>query len=482
MDLSAFNDVPGLLTPEQNSNANSQALLSAGAALMKAAAPSPYKNNTWAGLGEGVQGYVQGHNQGTDQALKQQLVRGQIGGQQMALLAKIAEYRAAGLPVPPQLQKMFDMLGGAGGTGGQAAVAAPAQASPVIQAGAVAPGPQGAPAAPVGLLNPPPGAPAAGPAMPPQAPPAGLLGGTPQSPTVPAPAAASPDKLGAALAEAGLSRYGLVGDGPISKLTQAVIAKNLERTEAEKNAANPAVSAAKLADEQAAKDLAEKSKFFGSVYRGTTGSATVAAQQKQNIGLLRDIAANPDFISGAGSDAALALQRIAANLPGFKPTSAAPRELFNQVAARVLADQFSGIKSMASETGEQGARIFKPMLDLEEKANITPSDSLAGVKAKIDLLDKAGDHMMRWGDMADDYQQKHGHLDEGFTKLLRADMAKSRIEGVLPKDEPAAAAASASASGYHLRTATNPKTGDQLINVNGTWMPAKQAIPKLGGM
>jgi hypothetical protein len=164
----------------------------------------------------------------------------------------------------------------------------------------------------------------------------------------------------------------------------------------------------------------------------------IAAQQKQNIDLLRQVAASPNFTPGAGSDQALAMQRIAAQL-GLKTEGAAPREIFNQVAARVLADQFSGLKSMASETGETGGRIFKPMLDLEEKANITPQDTAAGIKAKLNLLDKAGDLMMKWGDKADDYIKEHGKLDPGFDKALRADVAQARIPNIVPEAKASAA-------------------------------------------
>ncbi len=191
------------------------------------------------------------------------------------------------------------------------------------------------------------------------------------------------------------------------------------------------IAGAKGAQKGAEDTAAANAKYYDSLHRGLSGSAMIAAQQKQNLDLLRQVAASPNFTPGAGSDQALALQRMAAQF-GIKTEGAAPREIFNQVAARVLADQFSGIKSMASETGETGARIFKPMLDLEEKANITHEDSLAGIKAKLDLIDRSGDLMMRWGDKADDYLKTHGRLDSGFDKDLRSDIAHARIPNVVP--------------------------------------------------
>jgi hypothetical protein len=189
-------------------------------------------------------------------------------------------------------------------------------------------------------------------------------------------------------------------------------------------------------DQAGAKKAAETggeagAKYYDSLHKGLAGSAMIAAQQKQNIDMLRQVAESPNFTPGYGSDAALGLQRMAAQL-GINPEGAAPRELFNQIATRVLADQISGIKSMASETGETGGRIFKSMLDLEEKANITPEDSAAGVKAKLNLIDNAGNLMMRWGDMADDYVKEHGKLDSGFDKQLRSEISKARLPNVVP--------------------------------------------------
>lgn len=191
------------------------------------------------------------------------------------------------------------------------------------------------------------------------------------------------------------------------------------------------IAASKGAQKDAEITGEQTAKYFDSLHKGLAGTAMVNAQQKQNLDGLRQIATSPNFTPGAGSDAALALQRMAAQF-GINPTGAAPRELFNQLSARVLADQFSGLKSMSSETGETGARIFKPMLDLEEKANITHEDSLAGIKAKLDLMDKAGDLMMKWGNMSDDYLKTHPRLDAQFEKDLRAEIGNARIPNIVP--------------------------------------------------
>ena len=78
--------------------------------------------------------------------------------------------------------------------------------------------------------------------------------------------------------------------------------------------------------------------------------------------------------------------------------------------------------------------IWRRFLDVEEKANITPEDTAAGINAKLNLIDQAGNLMMKWGDMADDYVKEHGKLDPGFDKTLRGEIAKARIPDVVPQE------------------------------------------------
>jgi len=173
-------------------------------------------------------------------------------------------------------------------------------------------------------------------------------------------------------------------------------------------------------------------KYLDSLKKGVLGTAMIASQQKQNLDALNQVANSPDLVTGTFGDAALGMQRMAAGL-GINPTGAAPRELFNMLSSKILGDQISGLKTLASETGEVGGRIFKPMLDIEEKSNITPEDSIEGVKAKLNLFNKMGDLAIHYGQMADDYILKHGSIDENFDHQLREEIAKSRLPDVVPQ-------------------------------------------------
>ena len=72
------------------------------------------------------------------------------------------------------------------------------------------------------------------------------------------------------------------------------------------------IAGSKGAQTDATKTAEANAKYYDSLHRGLSGSAMIAAQQKQNIDLLRQVAASPNFVPGAGSDTALALQRAAA--------------------------------------------------------------------------------------------------------------------------------------------------------------------------
>jgi hypothetical protein len=175
-----------------------------------------------------------------------------------------------------------------------------------------------------------------------------------------------------------------------------------------------------------------KAKYLDSLKRGVLGTAMIASQQKQNLDALNQVANSPDLVTGTFGDAAVTMQRMAAGL-GINPTGAAPREIFNMLSSKILGDQISGLKSMASETGEVAGRIFAPMIAIEEKSNITPDDSIEGIKAKLNLFNKMGDLAIHYGNMADDYIQKHGSLDENFDHQLREEIAKSRLSDVVPQ-------------------------------------------------
>lgn len=189
--------------------------------------------------------------------------------------------------------------------------------------------------------------------------------------------------------------------------------------------------AKKGAETQAESDV----KYSDKVYQGLMGTSMIAAQQKVNLKLAKEIVDDPSFVSGFAQKFTLEQQRALARV-GIDPGAAAPREVMEQLFARILADQFSGIRALAAESGEQGGRIFQSMLTVEEKAMPSADDTPAGIRAKINILDKVGDLMMQFAKEAAQYKKENGRLDPAFETHLHDLIAKAEIPWGTVKSSP----------------------------------------------
>lgn len=207
-------------------------------------------------------------------------------------------------------------------------------------------------------------------------------------------------------------------------------------------------TAEKIATETAGKDadLADR------VYTGFTGQRAIASAQKMNIGIVKTLLDDPNLAVGTAQGSQLWYQRAMSTLAekfpglGIDPNKAVNREIFNQTLTRILGDQFAGLKSTSGTAGEQASRIFAPMLGIEEKALPNETDTIAGIRAKVGILDQVGDHMMEWGNLADAYKAKYGRLDPTFYTWINDRISKARIAGYeghdmrsLPIPNPSAA-------------------------------------------
>ena len=152
-----FQDVPGLLTPEEQGNVKQNMMLSIAAGLLNASGYSAVPHSMFGDLGKGLSAGLQGYQQGQNAALTNENMRGQIQDRQLNRL---------------QMLRWLQVFGAL---------------------------PQGA--LPAGLLNPGGTAPAAAPV-------AGLL--NPSAPTAPAPSitpTAGASNGGGACGRAGSSRH-----------------------------------------------------------------------------------------------------------------------------------------------------------------------------------------------------------------------------------------------------------------------------------
>lgn len=179
---------------------------------------------------------------------------------------------------------------------------------------------------------------------------------------------------------------------------------------------------------EAAKTAAtEGEKYYDNLYKGMRGKANIAAWQKQNIDIGNKVLNDPNFVSGSADQKQLMLQRALATM-GYNVNASQANEVFKQTMTRILADQIAAIKSDSTLTGETAPRIFRSMLDIEEKALPNENDSLEGLRRKLDIFGRAGDLAIKFADMADRYASgNNGRLDSRFDMAMRHEVANSRL-------------------------------------------------------
>jgi hypothetical protein len=404
-DLFPFQDIPGLLTPEMQSNARSMALLSAGAGLLGASGPSPYKNNWAPALGAGVQGLLSGYEGGINNALKQQLTRQAIAKNQIEMGRTIALMKYLGIDPG----KVFSgdpsgITGGAvpapgGGPVNAPAAPAPTGPEPAPSSGVPAPpgsvnlGPiTGASSTPIGPDNKPIG-PAQNIPIPPQAvaPPPPNFGdrfGT----------FIQPDRRTMALAE--LIKPGSSAD---------ILVKNAEAPPESKIARDPAVIPFEVRKAQALADQ----KAYDEEYHKTQTAAVTAEQERAQIATAQAGASKPGFYSGVGEEYVTGARKVLAGLGFSNPDAVMKQELPTKAIAGLQTNQ---IREAFAGQGLGQVRVAEliPLYKSIASMNNTPY----AMRAILELQDRAQQDVSQIGQMARIYRQQHGgKLDAGWDDL-----------------------------------------------------------------
>jgi hypothetical protein len=143
LGLGSGNDPTGLLTPQQSGEVNQQTMQGIAAGLLKASGPSPYKGGMTAlsGIGEALQGGLAQRRAAQDEVLKSNLVRAKTLESLKPFLELQTQYQQAGVPLPPQYQRLIDQLTGTVmGPGAMPSARGAAAAPPRAPAGAPAVG------------------------------------------------------------------------------------------------------------------------------------------------------------------------------------------------------------------------------------------------------------------------------------------------------------------------------------------------------
>jgi hypothetical protein len=389
LDILLGSDPSGLLTPQERGGVTGQGLMGMGAALLKAAAPSPYKHTTLSGLGEGIQGLVSGQNTARDQMLKQQLVRANVFDKFLPVFKAAQQYDALSQPRPPELQRMLNVFGNmtTGGPFGRGP-------SGVAQPGTVA----------QGGVSPPPGAAAA--------PGATVAPGAPAAPT----GNLVVDTARGMGVNPGMLMEGMPG--------QAAAAKAIEERI---HATDPALSEAEFKKEVMKERVARDAKMYPAIIE----MGHQAQSMKENADLSVALMKNKNFFSGLGAQFVEPWKQLAAKF-GEDPNAANPIQVYNKITAANINEQIGAMRTAAAAMGPGIGRVFQLQAELMAKASQSMRNEPGANLVLANMQQRAAANMQAITDMAFRHKKEHQILgpefDEEASKYLAAHPVLSPAE------------------------------------------------------
>jgi hypothetical protein len=496
----------GLLTADDNANANQNALMSAGAAMLKAAGPSPFrgKMTTAAGLGDALQAALTSRQNSVDSALKQKLLTQQIRQNSTAQVLQAAQlantYKSLSLPIPPGIQRIIDAASGSAGSSTSPPPAVSTSALPAVPTLAGAPGSGGgAPVVPSQQSTLPWPAPGASPGVPGAFGSTGLPSGqqNAQAGTLPA---GLPPSVAAMIAGLPLQdRYALMAGGPMGDIVKATASKNAEVTEAQKNASasgglNPLDYERTLRqtpDERAAAKAGMSLPEYAAYGEGL--KAVTAAKGKQMadaieagghaqkvLGTLNTMEdalnhAPADLNTGPGAKTMLALKQFGANL-GFDFKGVPEAETIDKLNAFLASEATKQISSRPAMF--EFATFMKNNPGLQTSIEGTRkliSILRQGAESDVALGKAAGDErsLPHWPEVVDAHYKSHPIISPFTGQPIDRDHPAVPPPlpgaGQPPPTQGAPPAPQAAAPAAGIPTATDPKTGHTVRFVNGAW-------------
>lgn len=401
LDTLLGSDPSGLLTPQERGGVTGQGLMGMGAALLKAAAPSPYKHTTLSGLGEGVSGLLSGRQSATDELLKQHLVRAKTIEGALPLFKQMQDRASTGMPMEPWeqrlMQNILPALGIQGGIG--AGVPGAPGAAPGLGRGAP------------GGVSPQPGAPAATGAS--------AQGGGFQIPSDWRPPPQSPG----ALPPTDIRQYHADMNGFNRRATlpgapgNAAYEKSFEESHAGFPGGAAGYALQQARDAQEKQDITE----YGKKYTGIKAMGQIASSVNQYAKIGEDLL-DGGIYSGAGAESILAWKKLMVLLgrdPNTPNDTTSRTEVFNKVMSEGLLGRIQELQALNKEYGEAGGRSLLTVINTMGKAN--PNLDLT-VPANRFLLNQAIKESQRHMDITDaatDFKIAHpaNRLDAKWDKI-----------------------------------------------------------------
>jgi hypothetical protein len=188
------------------------------------------------------------------------------------------------------------------------------------------------------------------------------------------------------------------------------ITEALAPTELQKNVITGAATRDRL--DKLAQENGEKQ------FQGIQAQATqYKKDQKDYLGLSKNILNDPKMYTGIGADRVLDWNRIKATFGDTK--GAALQELLQKVTATSALAQVNLQRDQMQEAaGPGGGRIFSQQVELVNKSIPQLGGTLQGNRALVEIQSRMGERLVDIHNLAIDYRRTHGYLDDGFQKQV----------------------------------------------------------------
>lgn len=217
-------------------------------------------------------------------------------------------------------------------------------------------------------------------------------------------------------------------------------------------------------------------KDYNDKYSNLQQAGTNAQDEIKNLQAQRGIIDNPQFQSGALHEYVNAAGKLVNQIPGMQGVGVGKTAELQQSYEKLRSAQ--NLTSLQTLRGLGQIRVAE--INLINNANGTLSNDVGTNRAINEINQRASQRAVEVAQMAREYKQQHGALDQGFDdqlaqfKTTNPLFTDKEVEDYSKLFNKSSQGNKPTTSSYKEgSTATNPKTGEKLVFKNGAWTNAQ---------
>lgn len=144
--------------------------------------------------------------------------------------------------------------------------------------------------------------------------------------------------------------------------------------------------------------------------------------------LAKSLLNQPAMYTGFGAGPITDIRKVQA-MVGGDPKAALYVEALKKLTAADVLNTINSTRAEAAEGAPNGnaGRIFSQQVEQAEKTALNTESTLAGNRFLAELKGRMGDYGVRLRNLAADYYTKHKTIDEGFDRIVSADLQKNPL-------------------------------------------------------